>query len=92
MIQRIRPLSWFLFLPLEDISGWAAEGNQAEYDILTITFGDSHRITSKVMRCARAECEAGEIDLARGLLEAFVKAVAGSLLDNHVFESLDSSG
>ena len=61
-------------LPAENILDLA--GNQAPYDILTTTFGDSHRFSSKVLRCARGECGLGEIDQARRLAEAFANGIA----------------
>ena len=73
-------------LPAENILDLA--GNQAPYDILTTTFGDSHRFSSKVLRYAQGECELGEIDHARRLVETFAKGIAVSFLThNNLFES-----
>lgn len=78
-------------LRLDEIMGWSQEGNQAPYNILTITFGTRIRRAGDALKCALQECTTEEIEHARELLEAFVKAVAASLKENDVFENFTES-
>jgi len=74
-------------LPLKQVMDWAMEGHQEPYDILTLTFGPRSRRAAKILETAPQECSDNEVEEARQLLETFVKGVAGSLVENDVFES-----
>lgn len=78
-------------LSFQEIMDWGKEGHQTPYDVLTITFGRKRIRAGKLLTLALDECSTEEIVQARGLLETFVKGVAGSLLNKDIEENFEPS-
>ena len=76
-------------LTLPQVKNWAQSAEVAtEYDVLAVAFGKASRLVhQEVLKYSPERCTAADIELARALLEAFVKGIAGSIKQNNVLEN-----
>lgn len=78
-------------LPLPEVKNWARSAEVAtEYEVLAVAFGEGSRLVhQEVLKNSPKICTAADIEIARTLLDAFVKGIAGSIKKNNVLENFN---
>ena len=68
-------------LPLATVLNWASNTQTAtEYDVLAVASGEgANNVSRQLLAFSPKTCSTTEIEIARVLLEALVKGVAGSI-------------